>query len=179
VGVVSLRNFPGSGDLAESRAMLVSTIYHTISTHSMADEAPHVRRAKMCQVTTPSRARHRSSPLITSPPLIRFATSTTFRQVCVAYPGQVMPIWVHNTSLIALRVVSAETFGGAGGGGAAAGAACVRLTAQTEVAVSPKPRRRRRLPGGEASECHPPFWARQGKEQEVFPCCRLFSRNIT
>ncbi|CAN0135334.1 unnamed protein product [Ectocarpus sp. 8 AP-2014] len=64
-------------------------------------------------------------------------------QVCVAYTGQVMPIWVHNTSLISLQVVSVETPGGAPAAG------CVRLTADTEVAVSPKPRHRRRSREGE------------------------------
>ncbi|CAN0562252.1 unnamed protein product, partial [Laminaria digitata] len=58
-------------------------------------------------------------------------------QVCVAYPGQVMPIWVHNTSLIALKVVSTESPGNTP-------AACVRLTAETEVVVSPKLRQRRK-----------------------------------
>lgn len=69
------------------------------------------------------------------------------QQVCVACPGQIMPIWVHSTSLIALRVVSVEVLGGG-----AAAAACVRLTAETEVAVAPKPRRRRRSREGEESE---------------------------
>lgn len=73
------------------------------------------------------------------------------KQVCVAYTGQVMPIWVHNTSLIALQVVSVETPGG-GGNAAAATTGCVRLTADTEVAVAPKPRQRRRLQEGERSE---------------------------
>eukprot|EP00903_Cladosiphon_okamuranus_P011980 g11251.t1 len=77
-------------------------------------------------------------------------------QVCVAYTGQVMPIWVHNTSLIALHVVSVETpGGGGGGGGGAVGAPCVRLTADTEVAVTPKPRQRRRMREGERR--HPWF----------------------
>ncbi|CAM9343475.1 unnamed protein product [Scytosiphon promiscuus] len=67
-------------------------------------------------------------------------------QVCVASPGQVMPIWVHDTSLIALQVVSAEALGGG------AAATCVRLTAETEVAVAPKPRRRRRSREGEERE---------------------------
>lgn len=71
-------------------------------------------------------------------------------QVCVACTGQVMPIWVHNTSLIALQVVSVETPHGGG-----TDVACVRLTADTEVAVSPKPRRRRRLPEGEENEQPP------------------------
>ncbi|CAN0077559.1 unnamed protein product, partial [Hapterophycus canaliculatus] len=69
-------------------------------------------------------------------------------QVCVACPGQVMPIWVHSTSLIALQVVSAEALDGGA-------AACVRLTAQTEVAVAPKPRHRRRSREGEEGENHP------------------------
>ena len=72
-------------------------------------------------------------------------------QVCVAYTGQVMPIWVHSTSLIALQVLSVETPGGSAAAAAAA-AACVRLTADTEVAVTPKPRQRRRLREGERSE---------------------------
>lgn len=65
----------------------------------------------------------------------------------MACPGQIMPIWVHSTSLIALQVVSAETLDGG-----AAAVACVRLTAETEVAVAPKPRRRRRLRQGEGGE---------------------------
>lgn len=65
--------------------------------------------------------------------------------------GQVIPIWVHNTSLITLQVVSVETPRGGGGDGGT-DVACVRLTADTEVAVSPKPRRRRRLPEGKESE---------------------------
>ncbi|CAM9901595.1 unnamed protein product, partial [Discosporangium mesarthrocarpum] len=61
-------------------------------------------------------------------------------QVSVVYPGQIIPIWVHRSSLISLKVTT--TFAPGFGAGPGASPLCVRLTANTEVSVSPKPRQR-------------------------------------
>ena len=113
------------------------------------------------------------SPIFFSDPSLRcdLRWMPLFCQVCVAYTGQVLPIWVHKTSLIALRVVSVEAPGytssggdgpvsaGVGQGGGSGPTGCVRLTADTEVAVLPKPRRPRRRRSGEGEgdgECESP-----------------------
>lgn len=83
-------------------------------------------------------------------------------QVCVAYTDQVLPLWVHDSSLIAMRVVSVDAPGGVptnekGRSAGSSSATCVRLTAETEVAITPKPRTQRTSEGSRSE--FPPFEA--------------------
>ncbi|CAM9478899.1 unnamed protein product, partial [Phaeothamnion confervicola] len=73
------------------------------------------------------------------------------RQVCVVYPNQVLPIWVHGRILITLRVLSVTAAAGICAG---AGPPCMRLTAHAELVVCPKPRAAYRTAGGGGGREH-------------------------
>jgi Peroxisome biogenesis factor 1, N-terminal len=97
----------------------------------------YVQSILRCQVAT---VKHSANSTVNT----QFCLITCALQVCVVYPDQLIPIWVHRTTLITLRVLHCSSSSSAGDApeGAPADSAPHRLTARAEVVVSPKPRPR-------------------------------------